>query len=356
MSKIRVGIIGLGSIAQAVHIPGILACRDMELTAICDINDERLALCAEKYGIGKEYLFTGYRELINCRDIDAIDICTPNDCHFNMAMEAVSAGKPYSLEKPVTLNAGQADILAEHTEKAGIKNMICFSYRFKAAARYAKDLIERGLLGDLYHVDMQYFQAWGLPDANTPLVWRFIAQRAGSGALGDLGCHGLDLVRFVTGKEYIKVAGHAGTYVKSRRLPEGEGTGTPDVDDFCNCMALMESGISASFQITRFAFGRGNYQRMEVYGSKGSLVYKLDETPGKDELEICIGPAAGETHTFTKIEVPARFHADQMQSFADIVKGCGDGMPAVIEDGRLNQHVVDAILQSVGEEKWIQLQ
>ncbi len=355
MAGIRIGIIGLGAIAQAVHIPGILGSKDFELTAVCDTDKERLLDTARKYGIDKEHIFTDYRELINCGDVEAVDICTPNDCHFSMAMEAASAGKPYSLEKPVGLSSEEADRLADHTEKMGVKNMICFSYRFKAAARYAKNIIERGLLGDLYHVDIQYFQAWGLPDADTPLVWRYISERAGSGALGDLGCHGLDLVRFVTGREYLKVAGHADTYVKKRKLPGGEGFGNSDVDDFCNYLAQMEDNISASFQITRFAFGRGNYQRMEIYGSKGALVYKLDETPGEDELEICIGQAAGETHSYTKVAIPPKFRSEQMQSFADIIKGCGDGLAAGIGDGQLNQYVVDSIIRSFREEKWIRL-
>jgi predicted dehydrogenase len=195
----------------------------------------------------------------------------------------------------------------------------------------------------------------GLPDANTPLVWRFIKEHTGSGALGDLGCHGLDLVRFVTGKEYLRVVSNADTYVKERRLPDGEGIGFSDVDDYCNYLAQMEDGISASFQISRFCFGRGKYQRMEIYGSKGALVYKLDENPGADELEICIGPVAGETHKFTKVPVPDQYKVDQMQSFADIINGRGDGMSATIEDGQRNQHAVDAVIQSYEEERWVKL-
>ena len=355
MSIVKIGTVGLGTIAEAVHLPGIERSKDLLLTAICDIDQEKLKKIGDKYGIDEAFRFTDYQDFIQCKEVEAVDICTPNDCHFRIAMEAASAGKPYALEKPVTLNAKEADRLAEHTKKMGVKNMVCFSYRFKEAARYGKNIIERGLLGELYHVDMQYFQSWGLPDANTPLVWRFIKERTGSGALGDLGCHALDLVRFVTGKDYVKVVSHADTFIKERKLLNGDGMGISDVDDYCNYLAQMEDGISASFQITRFGFGRGNYQRMEVYGSKGALIYKLDETPGKDELEICIGPVAGETHQFSKVLVPDYFRADQMQSFADILNGCGDGLAATIEDGQSNQHAVDAIVKSFEEERWIKL-
>ena len=124
----------------------------------------------------------------------------------------------------------QADHLAQVTKERGVKSMVCFSYRFKASARYAKDLIERGLIGDIYHVDMQYYQAWGLPMCNTPLVWRFEQKHTGSGALGDLGSHALDLVRFVTGKEYKRLISHTGTFVHEREKLDSSGMGKVDVD------------------------------------------------------------------------------------------------------------------------------
>lgn len=353
---IRIGSVGLGEIWTGVHEPGIRRSPDLELVAICDIDEEKLKAAGEKYGIDEAHRFVRYQDLINCPDVDAVDICTPNDVHFEVGMAAVEAGKPYDIEKPITMTAEQADILAKATKEKGIKNMVCFSYRFKAAARYAKDLIAQGKIGQVYHVDMQYFQSWGLPRANTPLVWRYIKKRTGSGALGDLGCHALDLVRFVVGKEYVNIVGHTGTYVNERRLTQGEGTGTVDVDDFCNYMADMEDGVSASFQITRFGFGRGNYQRMEIYGSDGAIVYSLDATPGQeDEIEVCAGDIQADAHVFSKLPIPQKYYSDQMQSFADILNGVGDGMPADIADGQANQHVLDTILESAASGKWMKI-
>ena len=355
MRKIKLGVIGLGGIAQGVHLPGIAACKDLELTAICDINEETLNKVGDRWGIDPKRRFLNHLDLLACPEVEAVDIATPNDCHFQLAMDVASARKPYALEKPVTMTAQEADLLAAHTKAMGVKSMVCFSYRFKTAARCARDYIRQGLLGEIYHVDMQYFQGWGLPEADRPLAWRFQKARARSGAFADLGCHALDLVRFVTEKEYTKIVSHADTYVKQRRLPCGGGFGQVDVDDFCNYLAQMEDGISASFQITRFAFGRANYQRMEVYGSKGALIYTLDgDIPNADELEICIGNAAGETKTFTKVNrFPQQYRADQMQSFADIIAGRGDGLAATIEDGRINQHVCDAVITSFEEERWV---
>ena len=261
------------------------------------------------------------------------------------------------MEKPITLNSEQADALAQVTREKNVKNMVCFSYRFKAAARYAKDLIQRGMLGTIYHVDMQYYQAWGLPFCQTPLVWRFQKDLTGSGALGDLGSHALDLVRFVTGQEYTRLVSHTGTFIQEREKLDGSGLGQVDVDDFSNYMAEMDGGIRATFRITRFGYGRGNYQTMEIYGSEGAIQYELDHVaPDTDEISICIGQANAEAHVFTKLPIPDKYKVDQMQSFADIINGKEDGMAATIFDGQINQHAVDAVLQSSEEGRWITLQ
>jgi predicted dehydrogenase len=351
---IGVGSIGLGSISRGVHLPGIARSEDFKLVALCDIDPKALKAAQEQYNIPDSHCFTDYRDLINCPDVDAVDIATPNDCHFEIAYASAEAGKPYALEKPITMTKEEADKLAEITKAKDLKSMVCFSYRFKPAARYVKDIIDRGLIGDIYHVNMQYLQAGGI-DTDRPLTWRYIRNRAGSGALGDLGSHGIDLVRFVTGKEYKKVIGHADTFVKERKVPGSDTVGKVDVDDFCNYMAEMEGQTSASFQITRFAYGRGNYQRMEIYGSKGAIVYHLDATPNTDEIEVCIGEVSREAQLFTKLPVPHKFKADQMQSFADIINGKDDGLAATIFDGQKNQHVLDAIIESVDKGEWVTL-
>lgn len=353
--KIRIGCIGLGGIACGGHLPQIRECSDFILTAICDIDKERLRLVGEEYGVNPSRRYTDYHELIACEDIDAVDICTPNDCHFEIAMEAAKAGKAISLEKPITLNAAEAKELSDKILESGVAHMVCFSYRYKAAVRYARDLVRRGEIGHLHHVDFQYFQGWGLEEEKVPLVWRFQKSRSGSGALGDLGSHGLDLVRFVTGKEYKRVVSQSKTVVRSRELMDGSGsTGSVDVDDYCNCMAEMEDDIAVSFLITRLAYGRGNYQRMELYGSKGAILYKLDETPGVDELEICSISHENEK-IYRSIYIPDEYKKLQLQDFADIIRKKSDGLAATIEDGLMNQIVIDTILQAQEKKVWIEI-
>jgi predicted dehydrogenase len=357
MAVKKIGSIGLGGIANAVHLPGIQRSPDLEFAALCDIDRERLDRAGDKYGVDKSRRFTDYHEVLALKDVDAVDIAVPNDAHFQIAMDAVSAGKHYAVEKPITLNAAQAETLAKHTAEKGVKSMVCFSYRFMKAARYARDLVQDGTLGDIYHVFTQYFQAGGSnPDIPRPLVWRFIKARAGSGALGDLGCHAIDLVRFIMGKEYTKVVGDADTFIKERPLLDGSGMGKVDVDDYCTYMARMQGGASATFEITRFGFGRGNYQRVEIYGSNGALVYKLNETPDVDELQICIGQPAGQLHAFTTVPlIPRKYVVDQMQSFADILHDKADGLSATIEDGLKNQKTCDAIIDSFENHRWVNL-
>jgi len=242
--------------------------------------------------------------------------------------------------------------LAKITDAAGVANMIYFSYRYKAAARYLRSLILSGRFGAIHHVSMQYYQSWGLRQADRTLVWRYVKAIAASGALGDLGCHGLDLVSFVTGQKYTSVVSHLDTILHERRLPNGEGMGKVDVDDFSNILAKMTGGISATFQISRFSYGRGNYQRMEVYGEQGALVYHLDRIPGVDELEIADASTGGK---FVTVEIPQEMRVNQMQSFADVLKGCGDGLNADIHDGIENERLLDAILESAETGKWVDL-
>ena len=165
---------------------------------------------------------------------------------------------------------------------------------------------------------MQYLQGGGGPSYDLPRSWRYQKELTGTGALGDLGCHALDLVSFVTGKNYRKAVGHTDTYVTQRRLEEGEGYGLVDVDDFCHYLMEMDGKTSANFSVTRFAYGRGNYQRMEIYGSKGGLVYSLDVTPGVDELEVCFGYPYDRSGIYTKLPIPQRgFTAARMPDHAD---------------------------------------
>ena len=355
---IKIGLIGLGGIMRGVHAPGIKASGAFEITAVCDINREALDKFGDAYEIPAERRFTDYRDFIACPDVEVVDIATPNDVHVPIALAAVAAGKAYSCEKPVALNAPDAIRLEEATRAAGLPSMICFSYRFVPAARFARDLVRRGDLGEIQHVAIQYLQGWGLPDVDCPLRWRFIKARSGSGALGDLGSHAVDLVSFITGLGVCQVVSQCETVVKERKLQEDPAkVGPVDVDDYANFMAELEGGATCCFQISRLAFARGNYQRLEIYGTRGALVYMLDaNADNRGTLDLCIGNAMRNSRSFVRTEVPACYHASQMSAFADILLKRGDGLAATIEDGAENMKVLDAVLASQVSGQWVPVQ
>lgn len=347
MEKIKMGIIGIGDIAEA-HIEGIKASPDAELIAICDTNEELLKIKGDKNEIPSHRRFTSYLDLLKCKDIDAVSICTPNNSHYEITANAIKFKKHFVLEKPVSLNYKEAMEIKKLLESENILNMVCFSYRFKAAARYAKWFIGNGKLGDIRHVYVQYFQGWAANE-QVPLIWRFSKEISGSGALGDLGSHMIDMIRFLIG-DFKSVCGHMGNFIEKRKKVDSDEYGVVDVDDYCHFMAEIDGNVAATFAITRDAFGRGNYQRIEVYGSKGGLIYNLDD---EESIEICIGDIYGQICRYYKIPVPVEYKAGQMQSFFDLLKGNSDGIAAVFDDGLRSQQIIDGIIESSEKGNWV---
>jgi predicted dehydrogenase len=333
------GIIGMGGISN-VHEQGILRSPNLAVSAVCEIIPERLKARADRLELPENRRFLDYNDLIACDEVDAVSICTPNDRHNEMALACIRAGKPFAVEKPVCNDQNQ---IKQLMDKAGdMPHMVCFSYRFQQAARFAKEIVASGELGRLYHVNGFYYQDWGIGDA--PLVWRFVKAVAGSGALGDLGCHLVDLVRFVTGEEFTSLQADAETFTHTRKMPDSDAIGTVDVDDAINILARLSAGSMANLSISRYGYGRGNYQRLELHGEKASLRYHLE---GNSTLEIISGQALREGHAFAPVPIPAKYQGDQMQSFADILLGQSDGLPATLKDGYINQTIMEAALEAV---------
>lgn len=348
MRKLKVGIIGLGGIAN-FHSEGILASPDAEIWSISDSNPELLERRRKEWDIPSSRAYLQCEAMLQDPELEAVTIGTPNFNHFEIAKLAIAYGKPFALEKPVALNAGEAAQLKELLDRSPLSHMVCFSYRYKSAVRYAKQLIEEGRLGTIRHVYSQYLQGWAI-DEEIPLAWRFRKSLSGSGALGDLGSHILDLTRFLVG-DTRRVLADADTIVSERKLPDGEGKGEVDVDDYCHVLSRIEGGISSVMTISRFAYGRGNDQRIEVYGSKGALVYSLEE---RDTLQVKFEEE--KDTQFREVAIPDECRRGQMQAFFDLLNGRGDGKDATMEDGYRNQLTVDAIIRSFTEQKWMDVE
>ena len=232
-----------------------------------------------------------WQDLLERDDIDLIDICTPGDTHAEIAIAALEAGKHVLCEKPLANTVEEAVRMAKAAETAaetsGARAMVGFTYRRTPAVAYARQLVADGRIGEIRHIRAQYLQDW-LSDENSPLTWRLDKSKAGSGALGDIGAHIVDLAQFVSGDKVARVNGMLETFVTTRPI-EGEasgigGIGSADtqrgpvtVDDAVAFLARFETGAFATFEATRYANGRRNGLRLEINGTEGSLAFDFED-------------------------------------------------------------------------------
>ncbi len=348
---LRIGIIGVGSIANYVHIPNIEKSPDAVLSAICDISDEALKTTGEKYGIDESHRFKNHLDLINCPDVDAVEICTPNHLHVPFAIDVIKAGKPVNIEKPISTCYEKAYPIIEALKQNNVPNMMCFSYRFMPAVRYAKHLMEKGILGDIINVKVEYFKDSAFIPGRK-LEWRFIKEYAGTGVLGDLGVHLIDLAEFLLG-DITSVCAKKDIVIKKRPLIDGEGEGDVETDDYCMFLADFKGGITGIFNITRCAYGNGNTIAFEIFGTNGYLSVNLNSP---DKITLCAGDIDIEckgTHTIT---VPPSYSSNQEQTFIDTCLGRNCQYLPTISDGLKSQRRLDALLKSSEEKCWVDIE
>ena len=255
-------------------------------TVVCGRDAARVAEAAARLGWAEAE--TDWRRLLERDDIDLIDICTPGDTHAEIAIAALDAGKHVLCEKPLANTVAEAESMAEAAERAaarGVRAMVGFTYRRVPAIALAQRLVAEGRIGEIRHVRAQYLQDW-IADAEAPLSWRLDKTKAGSGALGDIGAHIIDLTQFITGDRILEVSGQLETFVKERPVAaEHAGlSGTPSlergpvtVDDAAVFLGRFAGGALGVFEATRFATGRKNAIRIELNGSLGSLAFDFED-------------------------------------------------------------------------------
>jgi predicted dehydrogenase len=259
---------------------------------------------------------TDWRRLLDRDDVALIDICTPGDTHAEIAIASLEAGKHVLCEKPLANTVEEAEAMVDAAvaaEARGVRSMVGFNYRRVPAISLARRLVQEGRLGTIRHVRAQYLQDW-IVDPTFPLVWRLQKERAGSGALGDIGAHIIDLAQFVAGSTISGVSGLTETFVRERPLPAvsaglaasgGAGTGAVTVDDAALFFARFDSGALGSFEATRFASGRKNALRLEVNGSDGSLAFDFE---AMNELQFHDHTEDADTAGFRRILVTEPTH------------------------------------------------
>jgi predicted dehydrogenase len=337
------------------------------LKVICGRTRARVEDAARRYGWDEAA--TDWREVVRRPDIDLVDVSTPGHSHAEIAIAAAKAGKAVFCEKPLANSVKDAERMLAAVRRAGVPHMICHNYRGVPAVLLAKQLIDEGQLGELRHFRGTYLQDW-LVDPAYPRVWRLDRRRAGSGSLGDIGSHVVDLARMLVG-EVAEVAGTTETFIRQRPLPDDpRRRGRVTVDDAAVAAVRFANGAIGSIEATRLAPGRKNYNRFEINGSLGSLAFNLERL---NELEVYFesdpGPMRGfrtilttdRAHPFVGAWWPPGHIIGWEHTFTHLVYDllgaiAGGRVPSPnFEDGVRNQRVLDAIERSARARRWVRV-
>ncbi len=352
------------------------------LVAVCGRDEAGVREAAGK--LGYESYETDYRKLVQRDDIGLVDVATTGNTHREITIAALEAGKHVLCEKPLanTLDEAAEMVLAVRAAQAktpGLIAMVNFNYRRVPAISFAKQLIESGRLGEIRHWRGTYLQDWIL-DPEFPLVWRMQKELAGSGALGDIAAHSLDLAQYLVGP-VTDVVGTLSTFIKERPVEQvsaggaglsaaaGVEKGPVTVDDSTTFLAKFANGVTGTFEATRLAPGRRNYNAFEINGSKGSVSFNLERL---NELQVYFEDdekglqgfrtinVTEEVHPYTAAYWPAGHIIGYEHSFINAFKDLMDGIRTGVnpsptfEDGFRVQAVLDAVSRSAESGRWEQ--
>ena len=357
MNKIGIAIIGSGGITLQNHLPGLALCPDTKVVALCDTDSATLERARQQTGV--TITSTNYEETVRRDDVQAVIIATPNFTHAPIALAAIAHGKHLLCEKPLALNYPDARAMAEAADKAGVRHMTAFTYRFVPAFRYLAHLVNTGAIGRPFHFHIQRFQDWG----TRALGWRQVARLAGSGELGDMLSHRIDYAHVLMGQIQRLVA-------DLQRFHDVRDGLVSDLEDWVAMITRFASGATGVLESTKVATGRGESARSrdycEINGSEATLVYHLGQ---KQELEIGRRGQSGlETLPVPKefLKWPGsprdptqgdplfNFRYDQNFEFIDAILNRRPCVPSFFDGARV-QAVMDAAKVSAAEKRWVDL-
>ncbi|MDQ3779755.1 MAG: Gfo/Idh/MocA family oxidoreductase [Chloroflexota bacterium] len=380
MTEIGVGLVGYkfmgrthsNAYRQVAHFFDVDPVPRMR--ALCGRDEAGVREAAAK--LGWEGYETDYRQLVRRDDIGLVDVATPGDTHRDVVLAALSAGKHVLCEKPLANSLDEAREMLAAAKRAGVVNMVNFNYRRVPAVQFAQQLIADGRLGEIRHWRAVYLQDW-INDPNFPLVWRLRREIAGSGALGDIAAHIVDLAHFLLGP-ITEVVGTMDTFIRERPVETASGGGSGlaaaagqemgkvTVDDATTFLARFASGATGTFEATRLAPGRRNYNAFEINGSNGSIVFNLERL---NELQVFFADDPAGLQGFRTINVtesdhpyavwwPAGHIIGYEHTFVHAIKDLMDGIKAghspapTFEDGFRCQAVLDAVERSAISRGW----
>ena len=357
MKPLGIAIIGCGGITLQNHLPGLALCPEVKVVALCDTNPACLETARQQTGV--PVASTDYQEIVRRDDVHAVIIATPNFAHPSIAHAALAHGKHLLCEKPLALNHADAKGMAEAADRAGVRHMTAFTYRFVPAMRYLKHLIQRGDLGTPYHYRSCRLQDWGTRN----LGWRQVKKLAGTGELGDMLSHRIDFAHYLVGPMKRLVA-NAKTLTPMR-------DGHPnDTEDWVAILAEFQNSASGVLESSKLASGRNESWRsldyVEINGSERSFVFTTGEWktlqtgqvggPGLETIEIPreFWKAPGSPRDPTQGDPLVTFRYDQAWEFIEAIRQDRSCQPS-FHDGAAAQNVMDAALRSAELRQWVDL-
>jgi predicted dehydrogenase len=334
------------------------------LKVVVEVSDALADEARSRFGF--EESTTDWRKAVTRADVDVVDIVTPNDSHAEIAIAAAQAGKHVICEKPLARNSEEARLMLDAVESAGTMHMIAFNYRRTPAVALARRYLDEGRIGDVLEFKVSYLQEQGA-DPEKPTSWRFQKAIAGSGTLGDIGTHAIDLARYLVG-EISSVNSLVKTHIKSRPIHKGSKERSEvDVDDAIISLIKFDNDIIGSLEATRNALGRNNYLSFEIHGTKGSIIFNYER---RDELQVMFDSDPIDARGFRTVYTgPAHPYGDHLWPTAGLGIGyadiraieCFDFMSAIttrkvpspnFRDGYQISLISDAILRSGETGDW----
>ena len=382
MSKqLRIGMIGYGFMGRT-HSNAYKRLNDFfpvehrpVLKAVCARDPKKAQAFADNWGY--ERIETDWRKLVSAEDIDLIDIGSPNDTHCEIAIAAAKNGKMVLCEKPLAMSIKEAEAMTRAVEKAGVPNMVWFNYRRVPSIALAKQLVDEGRVGKAFHYRATYLQDWTIATdvpQGGPGLWRLDAAVAGSGVTGDLLAHSIDTAMWLNGP-ITQVTAKTAIFVKERKHALTGKVQPVSIDDACMFLAEFANGSLGTFESTRYARGRKNFNTFELNGADGSLYFDLEEpeylqyfeykqlqSGKKVESHVTgwrkIHTTNSEHPYMNRYWVPGTcigYEHTFLNALADFVMGIESGKPAQpdFRNALQTQRVCDAVLKSAKSGKWI---
>ncbi len=354
---LRAAVIGTGGVARLRHIPAFKRAEELglaRLVALSDPVEASLDAAAREFGVDKTYL--DWRKLLDEERPEVVSVATPNAYHEEISVAALKAGAHVLCEKPLALDLAGARRMLKVAGEAGRRTSVNFRYRWVPSMAFLRELVAAGELGEIRHVFVNYLNG-GLADPDRPIRWRQTRAESGSGNLGDLGSHMIDLAHWLVGP-ITRVGARLTTFTKERSTADG-GRVAVDVEDAASLIVEFANGATGTINASGMAMGRTNYQHLEIYGSRGSAVYGIEQGDrGGDVLHLCLGAAQARVMGWSAVPVPARHAASSpLDPFLDFLRAihADEDPPVTFADAVRAQEVIEAAEQADREDRWVSL-